>query len=383
VFAGFATAATAGAIAPRLSFWLGADDAAPRTLHATTVDAGVGSAPAGPEDADASVADTSIADTSVAGTSVAGTSVAGTSVSDTSVADTSVADTSVADTSVAEEAPAAVLPRLAARERIRGLVAGGRTRDRSPGRLRDAEPDPDRTRARARARALALELALRHQLVTDGTNLFLVHRRVGDDKATDLPALQKITSMLAAGWGGTGSVHDVLPALPAQSVASISAASSGVAPRMAYRSPREYGPFTKRGQSFARLLDDLAGTGPDATPDPSAAFAPTVRRWLDRLRDRLHADADLDVLVAELEREKRPAAIDAALASLADAGIPPRSAWVLLLAWIAACRGTGTTPGPRAMAVLDAVIGALPPSTVGPGMARVAACLADEEVAAD
>jgi hypothetical protein len=349
VFAGFATAATAGAIAPRLSFWLGADDAAPRTLHATTVDAGVGGAPAGPEDAD------------------------------TSVADTSVADTSVADTSVAEEAPAAVLPRLAARERISGLVAGGRTRDRSPGRLRDAEPGPDRTRARA----LALELALRHQLVTDGTNLFLVHRRVGDDKATDLPALQKINSMLAAGWGGTGSVHDVLPALPAQSVASISAASYGVAPRMVWRSPRENRPFANRGQSFAHLLDDLAGTGPDATPDPSAAFAPTVRRWLDRLRDRLHADADLDVLVAELEREKRPAAIEAALASLADAGVPPRSAWVLLLAWIAACRGTGTTPGPRAMAVLDAAIGALPPSTVGPGMARVAAFLADEEVAAD
>jgi len=320
VFAGFATAAAAGAIAPRLSFRLGTDDTAPRTLDAPAVDAGATTAPAGTDDADASVA---------------------------------------------EEAPAAVLPRLAAHQRIAALAPGRRGRVGMP--------------ERPEARALALELALRHQLVTDDTNLFLVHRRIGEDKATDLPALQKIAPMLAAGWGGTGSVHDVLPAVLAHS-----AASYGVASRRVSRSPRDNRWAMKGGQSkLIRYLEGLSNSSPDATSDPADAFDRTVRGWLDRLRDRLHSDTDFDPLVAELGRERRPAAIGAALSALADAGVAPRSAWALLLAWLAASRGGDAAPGSRAMAVLDALIDALPASVVGPGMSRVAACLAAVETAPD
>ena len=52
----------------------------------------------------------------------------------------------------------------------------------------------------------ALSLALRYQLVSAQTNLFLVHVRADDDKATGLPQLQQIEQMQAAGWGGFGSV---------------------------------------------------------------------------------------------------------------------------------------------------------------------------------
>lgn len=52
----------------------------------------------------------------------------------------------------------------------------------------------------------AQALALRYQLVTDQTSLFLVHVREAEDKATDLPHLQKIAHMQAAGWGGMGVV---------------------------------------------------------------------------------------------------------------------------------------------------------------------------------
>jgi len=51
-----------------------------------------------------------------------------------------------------------------------------------------------------------LNLALQYQLVTDQTNLILVHVRAEDHKAEGLPALEKVQHMLAAGWGGTGSV---------------------------------------------------------------------------------------------------------------------------------------------------------------------------------
>jgi Ca-activated chloride channel family protein len=53
-----------------------------------------------------------------------------------------------------------------------------------------------------------LELALRYQLVTDLTNLILVHVRQQGDKASGLPVLEQVAHMQAAGWGGAGSVRD-------------------------------------------------------------------------------------------------------------------------------------------------------------------------------
>jgi len=52
------------------------------------------------------------------------------------------------------------------------------------------------------------ELAVRYQLVTENTNYILVHMRSEEEKSQDLPELQKIAHMQAAGWGGASSVHD-------------------------------------------------------------------------------------------------------------------------------------------------------------------------------
>ena len=53
----------------------------------------------------------------------------------------------------------------------------------------------------------AAELALKYQLVSPYTNYFLVHERADDDKANDLPKLQKIAHMQAAGQSGYGSTR--------------------------------------------------------------------------------------------------------------------------------------------------------------------------------
>ena len=63
--------------------------------------------------------------------------------------------------------------------------------------------DPDMLQAKI---AQSLKLALQYQLVTDQTNLILVHVREEHNKAEGLPALDKIAHMQAAGWGGLGSV---------------------------------------------------------------------------------------------------------------------------------------------------------------------------------
>ncbi|UVW30666.1 VIT and VWA domain-containing protein [Massilia sp. H6] len=47
-------------------------------------------------------------------------------------------------------------------------------------------------------------LALRYELVDATTNLVLVHRREGADKALVMPTLRTVAQMLPAGWGGLG-----------------------------------------------------------------------------------------------------------------------------------------------------------------------------------
>lgn len=60
-----------------------------------------------------------------------------------------------------------------------------------------------------------LALALRYQLVTRQTSLFLVHQRAEGEKAEGLPALEQIRHMMAAGHGGFGSVADSFLEAPA------------------------------------------------------------------------------------------------------------------------------------------------------------------------
>jgi hypothetical protein len=51
------------------------------------------------------------------------------------------------------------------------------------------------------------QLAVKYQLVTEHTNLFMVIQRAADDKALGLPAPHQIQQMVAAGWHGMGSVR--------------------------------------------------------------------------------------------------------------------------------------------------------------------------------
>ena len=53
---------------------------------------------------------------------------------------------------------------------------------------------------------LAKSLAMKYQLVTQHTNLFLVHERAEENKANGLPKLQQVAQMQAAGFGGYGNV---------------------------------------------------------------------------------------------------------------------------------------------------------------------------------
>ena len=57
------------------------------------------------------------------------------------------------------------------------------------------------------AQAFTRNLAVAYQLVTEQTNFLLVHERAEEVTPQDMPELHKVSQMLAAGWGGVGSVR--------------------------------------------------------------------------------------------------------------------------------------------------------------------------------
>lgn len=82
---------------------------------------------------------------------------------------------------------------------------------REPVNLNDSSDSLVRIAAYHRLGALeegdARELAVRYQLVTEHTSCVLVFDREETDKSDEVPALRKVPQLLAAGWGGVGTVH--------------------------------------------------------------------------------------------------------------------------------------------------------------------------------
>jgi hypothetical protein len=72
----------------------------------------------------------------------------------------------------------------------------------------------------ARTPETALDIALKYQLISRQSSLFLVHEREDGDKANGLPTLQQVKQMQAAGWGGYGSVRSFTP-IPCFSLADV------------------------------------------------------------------------------------------------------------------------------------------------------------------
>jgi Ca-activated chloride channel homolog len=87
----------------------------------------------------------------------------------------------------------------------------------APGLLASDDPELPGIVARIAAQAMrseapaerGLELALRYQLMGEDTSYLAVDVRPDAEKSEGLPALRKVPQMVAAGWGGLGSVANV------------------------------------------------------------------------------------------------------------------------------------------------------------------------------
>jgi hypothetical protein len=175
-------------------------------------------------------------------------------------------------------------------------------------------------------------------LVSAQTNLFLVHVRADDDKATGLPQLQQIEQMQAAGWGGFGSVKSsmkfgIAPAPLAMNAIACADFGSPSVPSV-WR--------TNRTQAAARV-DAPSSNGFDDFEIP--AF---LRKQADDVASTGMTPAEL--IEAFNDAALRAADFDEALTVVLNHGISddltklvkfmtaeaqtPEMAWALLLDWL-------------------------------------------------
>jgi hypothetical protein len=229
----------------------------------------------------------------------------------------------------ADEPLAYLLPRLAAARRIADVMS--------------------RNGPRGAFGAWARDLAVKHGLVTIETNLFLVHVRADADKASGLPALQKIEQMVAAGWGAVGSVR-----VPEAAAAPTRSAYHDLSAPAMWRSQRgrhgASGGTVDEAPLLYAMVEDSTSAGTLVERIARWAVPPartTPRRLLSTVRKILREGNALD-------------GVDKALRAIAAAGASRGEAWTIVLAVLARQVGDGALPGEAALRVLDARLAAMP-----------------------
>ena len=192
-------------------------------------------------------------------------------------------------------------------------------------------PGLPRVAAHARIASLASEEALalaeRYQLVTEQTSCILVYEREEEQKPDKIPALRKTPQMLAAGWGGLGSVQSEVRFSPADDVM---ASVADTEPRMFLRRPSS--DFNQRSDitcysrrvSFSRFED---------TSNFDRLILALNARYPEIMNARLDVSTLADLLELGLDQE-----IADELSVLIGAGKPEQNIVVAFLAVLSESR---------------------------------------------
>lgn len=172
----------------------------------------------------------------------------------------------------------------------------------------------------------ATRLALDYQLVTDSTDYLIVVQRQDAEKSKGMPQLHIVPTMLAAGWGGTGSVHaaSVIPAVLRRG------ATNAAAPRMHADPNIDYcmsvADFDDLIASLSPPSPEQTMVGPQAFID--AVFAPGTQPARTFFRKRAMV---LPTSLGALPLEHLPDELVARLRELMTAGHPEDAVVLALL----------------------------------------------------
>jgi Ca-activated chloride channel homolog len=165
---------------------------------------------------------------------------------------------------------------------------------------------------------LAKSLAMKYQLVTQHTNLFLLHERAEENKAEGLPQLQQVAQMQAAGFGGYGTVGRAAPSL---SVMRMSCHSEAFEISDSLSTTKLGGDYdrlntpsvwrTNRTQSASKL-DAMASTGMDDIEIP--AFLRKQAPTLDEMIPYSQANNEVHYKDTQSTKPSEATKVDIALA---------------------------------------------------------------------
>ncbi|MDR1921910.1 MAG: VIT and VWA domain-containing protein [Candidatus Adiutrix sp.] len=222
--------------------------------------------------------------------------------------------------------------------------AGGQSQSARPDRVGQTEnPHLARLAAAERLETAdpeeALALALKYQLISLQTSLFLTYVREEEDKASGLPELHQIPQMMAAGSHGYGTVDTIECAYMIECDefdASFTSTSS-------------YYP----GGSCLEL--ELAELLPEHLPDslPAVSNTPTPREVLEFFSRAAVNDQDFAAVLKRALAFAGNAALEERLARLgAREGLPEEQVWAAFLEWLLELFAVDFTPARQARRLL-------------------------------
>lgn len=175
-------------------------------------------------------------------------------------------------------------------------------------------------------------VALKYQLITRFTNFFLVFQREDGDKPSQLPSLQQIEHMQAAGWSGASTVYESDMSMSAPVMFRTTSAhysSNSMATPSVWRTNRTGSKKIYKPQ-FATLSQVLAYPTDEDNP---------IKKLIESLnRQSMHSNnfkhAWRQAMNAEVVALMKPV-----LEPLAQNGISMSSVWAMLLIWLSSERG--------------------------------------------
>jgi hypothetical protein len=164
----------------------------------------------------------------------------------------------------------------------------------------------------------ALAMAVQYQLMSKQTNCILVHQRAAADKTTEQAELRRVSSMVAAGWGGIGTVRETTASYSLESRAMFSRAMPSAASADIHFSLAD---DAFEIPAFLRKRDD----------DQATVSLEVLAR---RVEDHLANGGRIDGLAASMEgvalHDDAKRALDEAVAL----GLTLEQAWLVLATWV-------------------------------------------------
>jgi Ca-activated chloride channel family protein len=175
-------------------------------------------------------------------------------------------------------------------------------------------------------------VALKYQLITRFTNFFLVFQREDGDKASQLPALQQIEHMQAAGWSGASTVYESDMSMSAPVMfrtTSYLSVDDSLATPSVWRTNRTASKKAKKPR-FATLSQAMAHPADEDNP---------IKKLIESLNRQSMRSNNFKQAWRLAMNEDAVALMKPVLEPLAQDGVSISSVWATFLIWLCTEKG--------------------------------------------